>query len=157
MPVLSDEIKEFIVQSLACFRKPSLIIKDIQADFGVEATLAHIQTYNPEKGDKAKRLAKKWKLLFEETRKAIIDGKVTVGIAHQSYRLGLYQRAADYYEKMGNYVLAAEMAERAAKEMGGAYTNKRELYGKGGAPLIPNDIGDQILKVYGNQGGSEQQ
>lgn len=126
MPKLSEEIQAFIVQAHACFRKPSLIAKDVVAEFGVKLARDQIQFYHPDKGAKGKRLALKWKTLFAATRKEFVESKAQVGIAQQTYRLLLYQRAAEFYEEQGNMVLAAEMAERAAKEVGGAFTNKQE-------------------------------
>jgi len=149
MARLAEVIQSFIVHAHARFRKPSLIVKDVKAEFNVEVSREQVLFYNPERGGEGKRLARKWTKIFEAARKKYIDAEVEIGIAHQSYRLELYQRAADYYENLGNYVLAAEMAERAAKEKGGAYTNKRELTGQNGQPLIPANIESQIEKVYG--------
>jgi hypothetical protein len=154
MAELKEEVKTFIVQAHACFRKPSLIIKDVGAEFGVTITRDQVHFYHPEKAGARKRLGAKWKVLFDATRAAFVKGEVDVGIAKQVYRLKLYQRAAEYYEERGNLVLAAEMAEKAAKEVGGAFTNRRELTGRGGEPLVPPDIAATILKVYGN-GGSD--
>jgi hypothetical protein len=148
---LAEEVQTYIVQAHACFRKPSLIVRDVKAEFNVEVSREQVHFYHPEKGSKTKRLAKKWRAIFEETRKAFVERAVTFGIETQAYRLQLYQRAAEFYEERGNYVLAAEMAERAAKEMGGAYTNRRELTGKEGAPLIP-DVAAALVKVYGDGG-----
>jgi hypothetical protein len=148
MAKLAEEVQAFIVHAHARFRKPSLIIKDVKAEFSVDVSREQVLFYNPERGGEGKRLAKKWKKIFDAAREAYIKAEVEIGIAHQSYRLELYQRAADYYENLGNYVLAAEMAERAAKEKGGAYTNRRELTGHGGQPLIPSNIESQIEKVY---------
>jgi hypothetical protein len=152
MPTIPEEVQAFIVQAHACFRKPSLIVKDVGAEFDVKVTRDQVYFYHPEKGGKHRRLAARWKKLFEETRKAFVEGNVEIGIAAQVYRLELYQRAADFYEERGNFVLAAEMAERAAKEIGGFYTNRRELTGQGGQPLLPPDIAAAILKVYGGGG-----
>lgn len=127
MPALSEEVQTFIVQAHACFRKPALIVRDVKAEFGLPLSREQVLFYHPERGGKSKRIAEKWRHIFAETRAAFLKGKVRVGIAHQSYRLSLLQRAADYYEEKGNYVLAAEMAERAAREVGGAYTNRRRV------------------------------
>lgn len=127
MAKLTEEIQTFIVQAHACFRKPSLIIKDVGAEFGVKLTRDQVQFYHPERGKKNKRLGKKHVSLFYATRKAFLDRKVEIGVAAQSYRLSYYQRAADFYEERGNYVLGAAMVEKAAKEVGGAYTNKHLL------------------------------
>jgi hypothetical protein len=156
MQKLTEEIKAFIVQAHACYRKTSLIQRDVKAEFSVDVDRQLIHFYHPEKGSKGKRLPKKWRTLFEKTRGAFDDGKVLAGISRQAYRIDLYQRGADHFESLGYYTQAAEMAEMAAKEMGGAYTNKRELTGEGGKPLIPNNISGAILRVYG-EGAEEEQ
>jgi hypothetical protein len=151
LATLSDEIQAFIVQAHACFRKPALIVRDVKTEFDVVVTRQQVQFYHPERGgDRRKKAAEKWRLLFAETRKAFVEGKVEVGIAKQTYRLQLYQRAAEFYEQKGNMVLAAEMAEKAAKEEGGAYTNRRELTGQGGTPLVPEVLVSALAKAYGD-------
>lgn len=158
MAKLSEELQTYIVQAHACFRKPALIVKDVKAEFGVEVTSEQVKFYHPARGKKNKGLGEKWKALFDETRKAFLERLVELGVAHQSWRLELYQRAAEFYEEKGNYVLAAEMAERAAKEVGGFYVSQREITGRGGAPLVPPHISGSILKAYGDAGdrGGEQ-
>ncbi|HEX8177868.1 MAG TPA: DUF2280 domain-containing protein [Pyrinomonadaceae bacterium] len=135
MANLSEEVQEYIVTALACGRKNSLIRAEVATEFALTVTRERVLFYHPEKGSKTKRLAKKWKDLFYETQKAFNEGKVQVAISNQLFRLGVYQRAAEFYEKERQYVLAAEMCEKAAKEIGGAYTNRRELTGKGGGPI----------------------
>jgi hypothetical protein len=132
---LAEEIQAYIVQAHAAFRKPALIVRDVKAEFGVDVRRETALFYHPERGSKTKRLAKKWKVLFAETRAAFLANQVQIGIAHQAYRVQLYQRAADFYEQQGNFVLATEMAERAAKEIGGAFTNRREHSGPHGKPI----------------------
>jgi hypothetical protein len=58
-----------------------------------------------------------------------------VPIANKIYRLLAYQRCAERAEEMGNLVLVGEMCERAAKEVGGVYTNRREISGPSGGPM----------------------
>jgi hypothetical protein len=131
---LSDEIRTFIVQALACFRRPSLIVKDVQSEFGVTLSRFAVQYYHPERNG-GKRLAEKWRHLFEATRRAFVE---QVPIVHQSYRMALYQRAAEFYEERENFALAAEMAERAAKDMGGFYAARRAPADTVLLPLCPN-------------------
>jgi hypothetical protein len=40
-------------------------------------------------------------------------------------------------EETKRYALAVQLLKQAAEEMGGAYTNKREVSGRDGAPLMP--------------------
>jgi hypothetical protein len=56
-------------------------------------------------------------------------------IVTKIYRLLAYQRCMERAEEMGNLVLVGEMCERAAKEVGGVYTNKREMSGPSGSPI----------------------
>lgn len=142
MPALDDETKAFIVVALACYRKPALVVRDVQAEFGVSITRQQVAQYHPERGGEKKRLGKKWRDLFDKSREEFLSGRVQVGIAHQSYRLMLLQRLADRAEETGNAGLAREVAEQAAKEVGGAFTNARVHSGPGGGP-IPVSIEDQ--------------
>ncbi len=68
------------------------------------------------------------------TRAAFLADAATIGIAHRAVRLRTLGRLADRAEAMGNLALAAEILEQAAKEVGNAFTNKREVAGddKGG-------------------------
>lgn len=144
MPALDDEIKAFIVVALACYRKPALVVRDVQAEFGVPITRSHVAQYHPERGGEKKRLGRKWRDLFAKSREEFLSGKVQVGIAHQSYRLMLLQRLADRAEETGNAGLAKEVAEQAAKEVGGAFTNARVHGGPGGGPIpISISVEDQ--------------
>jgi len=152
MAELSDEVRTFIVTALACFRRPSLIVRDVRDKFGVELSRHAVQYYHPEKNG-GKRLGEKWRKLFEATRRAFVDKAAEIGIAHQSYRLLLYQRAADYYEERGNYILAAEMIEKAAKEVRGAYTTYKQRGAADGDSLTLDNIAETIISIY-NGGGS---
>ncbi|WP_279141297.1 DUF2280 domain-containing protein, partial [Sphingomonas paucimobilis] len=79
--------------------------------------------------------AAKWRVLFEQARKAFIEDTSTIPIAHRSSRLRALQRMATAAERKGNYPLAAALNKQAAEEMGNAYTNRRELTGKDGKDL----------------------
>ena len=125
MAKLAHEIQVFIVQSLARWRKPSLIVKDVKAEFGVTLDRRQVAFYDPETGGE-KRLAKEWRELFEQTRSAYVQGTVQIGIAHKSFRLAMLHRIAERAEGQGNILLAMQAAEQAAKEQGGLYTNRRE-------------------------------
>lgn len=133
---LSDEVKTFIVQSLACFDSPSVVAKAVKAEFGVEASRQLVESHDPNKVA-ASGLAEKWRQLFAETRKTFLEDTATIAISHRAVRLRALQRMAEKAEGQGNMVLAASLMEQAAKEVGESYTNRRELTGKGGSPLMP--------------------
>lgn len=147
MAELPEDVRTFIVQAHACHRRPSLIVKDVRDEFGVHLSRYAVQYYHPGRNG-GKRLAEKWRHLFEATRRAFAERRAGIGIAHPAYRLMLYQRAADFYEERGNYVLAAEMAVKAAREAGDAYTDRRALTAEAGKPLIPGDIAEAVATVY---------
>lgn len=133
---LNTEIRTFIVQSLACFDGPSTVVKAVQDEFGITVTRQSIETYDPNKRA-GKGLAPKWCTIFEETRAAFLEGTSRIGISHRAVRLRGLQRMAEKAEAQGNMVLASSLLEQAAKEMGGAFTNRREVTGKDGKDLAP--------------------
>jgi hypothetical protein len=131
---LSEEVKTFIVQSLACFDTPSIVVDTVRKEFGETITRQSVEGYDPTKRA-GSNLAEKWKLLFEETRKTFLEDTATIAISHRAVRLRALQRMADKAENQGNMVLAASLMKQAAEEVGNAYTNRRELTGKDGKDL----------------------
>lgn len=131
---LTDEQQAFAVQALACFDSPKTVADALRKEFDVTITPQTIEAYDPTKRA-GKKLSKKWRALFEATRKAFIDDASSIGWAHRSTRLRLIQRVGERAEGMGNLMLALQAAEQAAKEMGDAFTNRRELTGKDGKDL----------------------
>lgn len=133
-PKLTDDARTYVVQAIACFDTPSVVAAAVKKDFGLIISPQGCEAYDPTKRAGAK-LSDKWKSLFEETRRAFLEDTSRIGISHRSVRIRALQRMADKAETMGNLALAAQLFEQAAKEMGDAYTNRRELTGKGGVPL----------------------
>lgn len=133
---LSDEVKTFIVQALACFDSPSVVAASVKKEFGVEVSRQLVESHDPNKKS-ATGLAAKWRILFKETRKAFLEDTAEIAISHRTVRLRALQRMAEKAEERGNMVLAASLLEQAAKEVGDAYTNrhKHEHTGEGGGPI----------------------
>lgn len=131
---VTDEVKAFIVQSLASFDTPSQVVEAVKAEFGLTLTPQGAQAYDPTKYT-GRKLATKWRVMFEQARAAFIADSSSIPIAHRSTRLRALQRMAAKAEGMKNYVLAAQLHKQAAEEMGNAYTNRRELTGKDGKDL----------------------
>jgi hypothetical protein len=126
MAKLTDRIKLFIVQRLACFDSPQTIADAVGETFGVTIPRQQVEDYDPSKrGD----VAEKWRVLHHETRSAFVKDVASIGVAHRNYRLRelerLYRKASS--GSRPNIVLAKELLEQAAKEMGEAYTNRRIL------------------------------
>jgi hypothetical protein len=147
---LTEEQKTFIVRRLACFRSPTEVCLDVEEEFGVQLTRDHVRTYNPLQV----QVSKKWAVLFEATRKAFVEEVGQEGIAHQSFRL---RELADLYRRAKNRkndVLAAQLLEQAAKEAGGAFTNRRDNFNLDLTSLTESQLervaaGEDIRKVVG--------
>ena len=131
---LSDSIKTYIVQALACFDSPSTVAKAVKGEFDIEISRQLVESHDPNKVA-ASGLAEKWRQLFTETRKAFLEDTSQIAISHRAVRLRALQRMAEKAEASGNMVLAASLMEQAAKEVGDSYTNRRELTGKDGKDL----------------------
>ncbi|CAD7023199.1 hypothetical protein REJC140_00126 [Pseudorhizobium endolithicum] len=131
---LTDEVKTYIVQALACFDSPSIVAGSVKKEFGVDISRQLVETYDPNKKAAAK-ISDKWRLLFEETRKTFLEDTASIAISHRAVRLRALQRMADKAETQGNMVLASSLLKQAAEEVGGSYTNRRELTGKDGKDL----------------------
>ena len=131
---LTNEQKTFAVQALACFDSPGTVAKALREEYGVTISPQSVERYDPNKRA-GRGLADKWRAIFEETRKAFLEDTSQIGISHRAVRLRTLQRMAEKAETMGNMMLAKDLLEQAAKEMGGSYTNRRELTGAGGGPI----------------------
>lgn len=134
---LTDEIRTFIVQSLACFDAPSIVADAVKREFGVAVKRQAVEVYDPTKRASLNHLAPKWRTLFDETRKAFLEDTSKIAISHRAVRLRALQRMAEKAEGMGNMALAAQLHEQAAKECGDAYSNRHKLEhtGKDGKDL----------------------
>lgn len=149
---LTDEARAFVVQQLAMWDAPSVVAKALKAEFGLTVTPQAVEAYDPTKRA-GRNLVPKWRTLFEATRKAFIDDSATIGIANRSVRLRRLERMATQAEAMSNLALAAQLHEQAAKEMGNAYTNRRELTGKDGKDLPAPPAGVTIFSLPDNGRG----
>jgi len=149
---LSDEVKTYIVQALACFDSPSIVATSVKKEFGVEASRQLVESHDPNK-KAASGLAPKWRVLFEETRKVFLEDTSKIGISHRAVRLRAIQRMAEKAETQGNMVLAASLLEQAAKEVGDAYTNRQKLDVSGTLQTTPEgQIDARIAQLLGKAG-----
>jgi hypothetical protein len=133
---LTDEQQEYVVQRLAGYDSPSAVAKGLKEDFGVTITRQSIEYYDPTK-EAGKDLAEKWRVLFDATRKAIIDGKADIGAANKMVRVRWREIMAQRKMDQGDYKTANDILDAIAKEMGDGFSNKRqhEHSGPAGAPL----------------------
>ncbi|EPN2807568.1 DUF2280 domain-containing protein [Serratia marcescens] len=136
MAALKPDVKAFIIQSLACFDTPKLVVESVQKEFGLKITRQQVESHDPTKVS-GKSLAKKWVDLFYTTRERFKTEISDIPIANKAYRLRVLDRMATRTETMKNYALAAQIVEQAAKECGDAYTNRQKVEhtGKDGGPI----------------------
>lgn len=126
MNVLSDEVKTFIVQQLAMFEPPSVVVKAVKDEFEVEVSPQQVEAYDP--GKRAGRnLSEGYREIFETTRAAFLTDTAAIGVSHKVIRLRTLSRLIETAEKRGNAVLAANLLVQVAKEMGDAYTNRQRI------------------------------
>ena len=135
MAQLKKEIKLFIVRSLAVFNTPSETAQAVHQEFGVEVTKQNCEKYDPTKRS-GENLSPELKAEFEATRKQFLENPQHVPIANLAYRLQLMQRVINGAGK--NSLLILKTLEQAAKDEGGAFTNRKEITGADGKPLEQN-------------------
>jgi len=126
MAVLPTEIKAFIVQGLACFDTPTQVAQAVKQEFNFEVSRQQVAQHDPTKVA-GRTLASKWVSLFEDTRKRFREEVADIPIANKAVRLRALDRMVTKAEGMKNMALAAQLMEQAAKEMGGAYTNRQQV------------------------------
>lgn len=126
MAELIDEVKQYIVQALACYDTPDQVAKAVKAEFDIVISRQHCENYDPNK-IAGKRLSQKWRDLFHSTRKTFLEDISSIPIANRAVRIRRLERMADQAEKSRNMDLAGRLLEQIAKESGGQYTNKHRV------------------------------
>jgi len=121
---LKDEQKCYIVQALARFVSPSEVAAGVKQEYGIEVSMQALQVYDPTTVA-GRRLGEKYSQLFKETRTKYLADTSSIGIAQQAFRLNKLHEMAMNALSRKNYQQAAQFMEQAAKEVGGAYTNRR--------------------------------
>jgi len=124
MAALSNEVKAFIVQALACFDTPTQVAEAVKREFDIDVSRQQVETHDPTKRC-SKTLAKRWVTLFEDTRKRFREETADIPIANRAYRLRALGRMVEKAESMRNLALTAQLLEQAAKEVGDVYVNRQ--------------------------------
>ncbi|MEJ5136950.1 MULTISPECIES: DUF2280 domain-containing protein [Acinetobacter] len=132
MAALKKEVKLFIVRSLAVFNTPSETVELVHQDYGIKVTKQQCEKYDPTKRS-GENLSEELRLDFEKTREMFLGKPESIPIANLAVRL---QRLENQYQKHSkNRVAALNILKQAAEDVGGKYTNRQEITGKGGEPL----------------------
>lgn len=131
---LNGAMKVFVVQCLARFMTPTEIETVLLEDHNLKVTRQAIAKYDPTTAT-GKDLGEEFKKVFEAARAAFITDISHIDVSHQSFRLRRLSELARKAEEDGKDVVAAAHYEQAAKEMGGMFTNRREISGPKGGPI----------------------
>ena len=138
--VLNDTHRAFIIQQLACFLSPSETAEAVNKEFGLDVSRQAMERYDPHK-HAGRRIAQRWKDLFVTARQAFLDHvENRVPHANKSVRIKKLAHAADAFERNKNYLAMSVMLEKIAREMGSAYTNRREVTGRDRGSIKFEDI-----------------
>lgn len=145
MATLSDAVKQFIVQALACYDTPTQVSEAVKEEFGLDVPRQQVALYDPTK-HAGRNLSKKWRAIFEATREGFKAETAEIPIAQRAYRLRKMSAIADRAERMRNFPLVLQILEQAAKETGDAYVNHRANSGGGGGDVAQalHDLIDKL-------------
>lgn len=124
MAALRDEVKLFIVNALACYDAPTAVAASVKEEFGLDVSRQQVSCYDPNTYV-GRNLSKKWRDIFEATRKHFRDTAADIPIASKAFRLRALSRMAVKAESMRNIGLAVQLLEQAAKEVGDIYVNRK--------------------------------
>ncbi|OTG65826.1 DUF2280 domain-containing protein [Acinetobacter silvestris] len=133
MATLKEPVKIFIVQALACRDTPQEVAELVKQEYGVKIERSQVALYDPTKAA-GKNLSKKFIELFNETRKKFDEGLIDIPIANKHYRMRKYDKLLEKNAK--NTVMSLSILKQAAEDIGGKYTNRQEITGKDGQPLM---------------------
>lgn len=122
---LTEEMKLAVVQGIARCRSYSEVVVHLAEEYDVQTVVQHIRHYDP--GHPQFNAGEKWRLIFDETRKAYLEEVSTVPAANQGFRLQALQEGIEDARKHKKWALMAMLIEQASKEVGGVFTNARDL------------------------------
>lgn len=120
------EVRERIIELLAAGHRHREIANMVNEEYGTHVTSAYVRRQNP-MVSVGERLPDQLHALFHSLRSQHQERIMRMGIAHQPTRMQMLQLMADDAYEKGNIKMAAQLLEQAAREMGGAYTNKSNL------------------------------
>lgn len=155
MGKISEDVKRFIVQSLACYDTPLQVVEAVKDEFGLQLSRQQCESYDPTKYA-GRALSKKWRVVFESTRAKFKEEVSDIPIAQRAYRLRALQRIATKAESMRNMAVAIQVLEQAAKEVGDSYVNRQRTDGREGGDMPqPTKVVIEVkdARKHGGDGG----
>lgn len=133
MPKLTEAQRRFLTQRLAMYDTPTEAAEALKEEYGVEISRQLAARHDPTVAQ-GEGLNAKLKALFHETRERFLRDVEQVPISHRVVRLKELQRL--YQGNKRNPTVAAQLLKQAAEEVGNVYSNRREVTGKDGAPVL---------------------
>lgn len=115
-PRLSDEVKTFIVQRLACYETPSRVAAAVRLNFGIDIDRRRVFDYHPKSAP-----AQRWIDLHAATRARLLSDVSDIAVAQKVIRLQMLDRFAQQAEDENQHDKAAKYLAQAARECGGFY------------------------------------
>lgn len=158
MTELKNDIKTFIVQRLAQFESPQKVADEVNSIFEMQVSRQQVNGLDASKP--YFRASAKWKSLFFQERQRFLADLEAIPVFHKSYRLSVMQSQVDRLLRNGHHTnvpLLLSILEQAAKETGGMFTNRRELTGKDGKDLLPQQIAREVFKEMLAEGIDERE
>jgi hypothetical protein len=122
MARLTDAVKLFIVQQLACFDSPQKVADAVREEFGITIRRQRVEDYDPLKRP---RLAKKWRELHAFTRTRFLFEVTKEPAYHRAVRVRRLAQMAELAQQRRSIPLAASLYEQIAKETEGWFSNRR--------------------------------
>jgi hypothetical protein len=158
MAALTKIQKFFIVERLAMFESPQEVAKAFQEEFGRDVARQQVWSYDASKPQNRGQMSCELVGLFDSVRKRFQEEILDIPIANRSYRLRELQKQLERAKgkKYPDEARISDALEQAAKEEGGAFTNRRELTGAGGGPVrFLSEIDDEELdrRIASAEGG----
>ncbi|MGV3619110.1 MAG: DUF2280 domain-containing protein [Fimbriimonas sp.] len=138
MATLNRAAKLFIVERLACYDSPTDVVKAVKAELGIDVSRQQVWYYDASHPLTRQRMSEDLVAVFDMVRENFNADLGAIPIANTAYRLRKLQQLVDGLLDGTLKVpapLIASLLEQAAKERGGAFTNRRELTGAGGGPI----------------------
>lgn len=146
MVKLTEPQKDFIVKELAMFDTPSDVVASFREEFGVTLERTQVAKYNPTQRA-GRDVSKKLRAIFEATREAWLKECSEVGVMHKSYRLRSLDRLHRKMQANGNAGMQLQVLEQAAKESGGAFTNKQSIDHRHRGSIPVESLTDEELEA----------
>jgi len=134
---LNGEVKLFITHLNARFHTPTEVVGLVKAQYDIDVTAQNVQAYDPTTFT-GRALSAELRSEFEAERERFRASVTDIPLANPAYRLRKLQETMDKNNR--NPVLVTSILEQAAKEVGGAFTNKKVLTGAGdNGEILIND------------------